>query len=208
MKKIIALLSVLVVASMAQADSVWNMMWYLGGGYALSPINDDLDVLNTTDNFTLTWSLINADTGLALPGAEMTASASSLPSFSSAAGTTSFTSGLELVSGSTGVFRISDVSEPVNVYQYITIDNGTSAYEWKGETYEVTVQDTTKNPPDTPTKLFNGEIIIGGANSTDPDVNARWSPVTSPTPGVPEPATMSLLGIGALALALRRKLRK
>lgn len=29
-----------------------------------------------------------------------------------------------------------------------------------------------------------------------------------PTPSVPEPATMSLLGLGALALALRRKLRK
>ena len=30
----------------------------------------------------------------------------------------------------------------------------------------------------------------------------------SPTPQVPEPATMSLLGLGALAMALRRKLRK
>ena len=34
-----------------------------------------------------------------------------------------------------------------------------------------------------------------------------YSPST-PTPGVPEPATMSLLGLGALAMVLRRKLRK
>ncbi len=31
---------------------------------------------------------------------------------------------------------------------------------------------------------------------------------SSPTPQVPEPATMSLLGLGALAMVLRRKLRK
>ena len=34
------------------------------------------------------------------------------------------------------------------------------------------------------------------------------TPGPGPTPAVPEPATMSLLGLGALAMALRRKLRK
>ncbi len=42
----------------------------------------------------------------------------------------------------------------------------------------------------------------GGANYT-----ATFTK-TSSTPAVPEPATMSLLGLGALAMVLRRKLRK
>ncbi len=37
---------------------------------------------------------------------------------------------------------------------------------------------------------------------------ASFTTAASPTPAVPEPATMSLLGLGALAMVLRRKLRK
>ena len=36
----------------------------------------------------------------------------------------------------------------------------------------------------------------------------EFIPSATPTPEVPEPATMSLLGLGALAMVLRRKLRK
>ena len=37
---------------------------------------------------------------------------------------------------------------------------------------------------------------------------AKWSTKFTTTAAVPEPATMSLLGLGALAMVLRRKLRK
>ena len=40
------------------------------------------------------------------------------------------------------------------------------------------------------------------------EFSADFATAASPTPAVPEPATMSLLGLGALAMVLRRKLRK
>lgn len=39
-------------------------------------------------------------------------------------------------------------------------------------------------------------------------IKANYQIPTAPQPSVPEPATMSLLGLGALAMVLRRKLRK
>ena len=49
-----------------------------------------------------------------------------------------------------------------------------------------------------------------GTSATSVDGATKWSTsfTTSASPAVPEPATMSLLGLGALAMVLRRKLRK
>ncbi|MDR0994076.1 MAG: PEP-CTERM sorting domain-containing protein [Verrucomicrobiota bacterium] len=47
-----------------------------------------------------------------------------------------------------------------------------------------------------------------GQIAWDNNGNANYSTTLAVTPSIPEPATMSLLGLGALAMVLRRKLRK
>ena len=64
---------------------------------------------------------------------------------------------------------------------------------------------------DLPAGNYELQVWFGMDNGWDPGNNgyyhANFTKADSPAE-VPEPATMSLLGLGALALALRRKLRK
>lgn len=64
------------------------------------------------------------------------------------------------------------------------------------------------------TGATTGSGAVGAASWTSIENVSLYGTVTGgdtptpPTPQVPEPATMGLLGLGALAMALRRKLRK
>jgi hypothetical protein len=60
---------------------------------------------------------------------------------------------------------------------------------------------------DTPLFTFNHNLAEGGTpEAFEPDTpNAGWQPTQQFPPPIPEPATLSLLGLGALALIRRKR---
>ena len=84
-----------------------------------------------------------------------------------------------------------------NVYQHILIENANDIFYW------INGKDGVKPTTDlsAPVEDLGAGMEVGPKAVTD--ANTYWQPV-----GVPEPATLSLLGLGALAMVIRRKVRK
>ena len=206
MKKLLVVFATMLVVASVQAATVWNFNWTLGGGWAYSPATDS-ETAGILDDYNVTWSLINADTGVQLEGATMTANKGGTLAFNDSAnggGTGSYLSTLELASGDATWFG-SDNDGDHYIYQYIYAWNDDEAWEWsnKDNTTLVNAADTDTVPFPSPSRP--AEIIIGRSDfANNSEANTYWTKVTS----VPEPATMSLLGLGALAMVLRRKIRK
>lgn len=195
MKKLLAVLGALAVAAVAQAN-VWNFEWVIG--YAYSP--DDGVTADILSDYAVTWSLIDAASGGVIDSIQ--SSNGQLVFDDTANGGSYGVFSAELFPDS-GYFTYLGNPDP-NVYPQgdtsvrmrIELLGDGGNWFWESDPETVTILASGETAPVSPWET----VIIGTRDSTDPDVNAYWS--------VPEPATMSLLGLGALAMVLRRKLRK
>ena len=191
MKKLMIVMAMLGLVAIAQADNVWNIKWSIVGAY--SPDDDTKGVL---EDYSVTWSLILDSTGetiasmYAAKGSEEISIAD--PFGDNTDRVLSYNAKLK-PDDVTTFYGSTTLSGTYDVYQYIFIDNGVDQYEWKSATAAIEIA----TPPVTKT----GQPIDMYASLGK---NTPWTKVTT----VPEPATMSLLGLGALAMILRRRIRR
>ena len=196
MKKLTAVLGALAIAAVAQAN-VWNLDWMIG--YAYSP--DDGTTMDVLSDYSVTWSLVYADSGNLIHSIQ---SENGMLEFDDEANGGGYGLYSAELFPDEGTFNyLGSTSDPegnVSLKMRIDLVGENGSYFWESAPTDVKVQANA----DLPATAYWDSVIIGTKDSTDTDVNATWSPATS----VPEPATMSLLGLGALAMVLRRKVRK
>jgi len=199
MKKLLAVLGVLAVATVAQAN-VWNLTWVIG--YAYSP--DDGVTMDVLSDYSVTWSLIDASSGNVIDSIQ--SSNGQLVFDDTANGGSYGVFSAELFPDS-GAFTYLGNPDPsvyplgeTSVSMRIELFGENTDWIWESASQTVSVQSSSDTVPVSPWE----SVVLGTDASTDTAVNATWTKVTT----IPEPATMSLLGLGALAMVLRRKLRK
>ena len=196
MKKLQVLLVTLAIAAFAQAANVWNFDWTIN--YAYSP--DDGVTKNILDYYSVTWSLIDTTSGDTIHSFNSVAGSLIFDDTDNGGGYGSYNKFLFPIDGEFTYLGKPQGSGEQSLAMRIDLSGDGGDYWWQSDPTSVKIQTSSETPPDAPWET----VVIGTEASTDTRVNAIWTKVTT----IPEPATMSLLGLGALAMILRRRIRR
>ena len=226
MKKTIAMLLMAgAVTSAAYATNYWNLNW--GILDAFSPKDADGDFSPALlEDYSVTWKLVYGD-DVMLNTYNQLSGGTVIAEMSAAAGSTyiGWTETIELDEGGTitregrygadlylvdgytkSYLGVTTEDKEKMIYQYIEIwgpaaaDGETGGYSWLSEGVSYAPVTDTRIPA---RDLGGIQAELGHSSNTSGYVTDAFKPIT-----IPEPATMSLLGLGALAMVLRRKIRK
>lgn len=210
MKKVFALAAIALVVSSIAAfarDNSWYLNWSIGG--ALDPLDDPNNLTPILQNYDLTWNLLystSADGSDALllgtrvipAGTDSYTSDSAMEQYVTDAPT--FDSLLQYIAGvTTYILPVSAIAnantDSSYFYQTLEVTDGTDTFTWQSDIVKVAASDAEQPP--VPADLCQAAVI-------GMDSDAQWTKVTA----VPEPTTMALLGLGGLAMVLRRRIRR
>lgn len=200
MKKALIALFALLMATAALAD-YWYIDWQIFT--AASPNNEAKGVL---DDYSVTWDLLWAASDSAADkldaivlGTRVADKGSDLWTAKAGDYTAQFDNFLTFTGEGNASF-VMDIAQAAKseegfIYQKITLlDGAAEAYTWESSGATIApVSDIKGNPLD-----------IGGTDAEIGTASAAWTKVAA----VPEPTTMALLGLGGLAMVLRRRIRR
>lgn len=211
MKKLMGIFVLIAMASIAHGY-VWNINWTIFD--ALSP--EDIDGDNNpalVGDYSVTWSLVYGDAvavgadgklvdgSYTLLGQMNSASANGLTWTDSTGRSGAYDNTLFCTSGGVFYGEAND-TDSYTVYQHIFISGTSGDYYWLSAGKDVNPEPTEGRTTPMPNPVdWTKDVEIGPEGGTGAYQTDNWTKV-------PEPATMSLLGLGALAMVLRRKLRK
>ena len=200
MKKTLIALFALLMATAAFADW-WYIDWQIFS--AASPNNEAKGVL---DDYSVTWDLLWAASDSAADkldaivlGTRIADKGSDLWTAKAGDYTAQFDNYLTFTGEGDSTFLL-DATEAAKsdsgfIYQKITLyDGGQEAYFWESSGATLSPVDNLRGNPGN----------IGGKDSEIGTASAAWTKVAA----VPEPTTMALLGLGGLAMVLRRRIRR
>ena len=217
MKKVLAVLAVMAVAAAAQADLLasWNFTGSTGSAWGAV----EGGVAGTTGDNVASAILKVENVGTQY-GTGQNQLRINQAGWNTADGKAAGYIGVTLTAAENYTLTVNEIDMRVNgsgaglggTAQWLDGTGAAISESWTTANSASFKPTLTSNPSGSTVDLRLVATLTGGnwglTGATGDNTSLKISGSTAPAGAVPEPATMSLLGLGALAMALRRKLRK